>query len=44
MKYSKAVKQLKKENEQLAEALQPLTDAGLIKDENLDEITTLDEE
>ena len=45
MKFSKSVGQLTRENTQLAEALQPLIDAGLIKDENSDDnITTLDEE
>ena len=38
MKYSKVVQQLGGENSQLAGALKPLIDAGLIKDENLDEI------
>jgi len=35
-KYSKTVQQLVKENSNLAEALKPLIDSGLIKDENLD--------
>lgn len=35
MKYSKVVAQLKNENEQLVEAVQPLIDAGLIADQNL---------
>ncbi len=34
MKFSKVVETLKRENVQLAEALQPLVDAGLIKNEN----------
>lgn len=34
MKYSKVVQQLLKENSQLATSLQPLIDAGLIRDEN----------
>ena len=38
MKFSKVVKQLATENVGLVEALQPLIDAGLIKDENPDEI------
>lgn len=45
MKYSKSVQQLIRENEQLAAAAKPLIDAGLVKDENLDDnISTLDEE
>ncbi len=45
MKYSKSVQQLIRENEQLAEAQQPLIDAGLVEDQNPDDnITTLDEE
>lgn len=39
MKYSKVVKQLVKENTSLAEALAPLIDAGIVKDENPDEAT-----
>ena len=39
MKYSKTVQQLTKENSNLVTALQPLIDAGLIKDENLDMLT-----
>ena len=35
-KYSKTVQQLVKENTNLATALKPLIDSGLIKDENLD--------
>lgn len=34
MKFSKVVQQLNRENEQLGNALQPLIDRGLIKDEN----------
>ncbi len=37
MKYSKVVQQLGGENGKLVTALQPLIDAGLIKDENLDD-------
>lgn len=45
MKFSKSVQQLIRENQQLAEAVQPLIDAGIVKDENPDDnITTLDEE
>jgi len=44
MKFSKTTQQLKRENADLAESLQPLIDAGLIKDENPDDETTLDEE
>lgn len=36
MKYSKVVQQLKSENMQLADAIKPLIDAGLIKNENPD--------
>lgn len=36
MKYSKSVRQLNRENQQLAEAVQPLIEAGIIKDENPD--------
>lgn len=38
MKFSKSVQQLSRENVQLAEALQPLIEAGIIKDENPDNI------
>jgi capsid protein len=38
MKFSKVVQQLKTENGQLVEALQPLIDGGLIKDENADTV------
>ena len=34
MKYSKVTQQLGLENEQLVEALKPLLEAGIIKDEN----------
>jgi len=37
MKFSKSVQQLVRENEQLAAAVQPLIDAGIIKDENPEE-------
>ena len=43
MKYSKTVQQLVKENSKLVEALQPLIDAGLIKDENPEIIETMDD-
>jgi capsid protein len=36
MKYSKTVQQLVSENGQLVEALKPLIDAGIVKDENLE--------
>lgn len=36
MKYSKSVRQLIRENEQLAEAVQPLIRVGIVKDENPD--------
>lgn len=36
MKYSKVIQQLKTENEQLAKGLEPLIEAGLIKNENID--------
>lgn len=36
MKYSKSVRQLNRENEQLAEAIKPLIEAGIVKDENPD--------
>jgi len=36
MKYSKSVRQLIRENEQLAEAVQPLIKVGIVKDENPD--------
>ena len=39
MKYSKVAQQLTGENVKLVTALQPLLDAGLIKDENLDDST-----
>ena len=42
MKYSKSVRQLVSENEKLAEANQPLIDAGLTKNENM-EITEVEE-
>jgi lambda family phage portal protein len=35
-KFSKFIQQLERENSQLAEALQPLIDAGIVKDENPD--------
>ena len=38
MKFSKVSQQLRRENSNLVEALQPLIDAGLIKDENTDNI------
>jgi capsid protein len=34
MKYSKSVRQLIGENEQLSEAVQPLINVGIVKDEN----------
>lgn len=37
MKFSKSVQQLVRENEQLAAAMQPLIDAGIVKDENPDD-------
>jgi len=44
MKFSKSVQQLIRENEQLAEAVKPLIDAGIVKDENPDDNTNIDEE
>lgn len=38
MKFSKSVQQLIRENQQLAEAVQPLIDAGIVKDENPDTV------
>jgi lambda family phage portal protein len=38
MKFSKSVQQLARENEQLAAAMQPLIDAGIVKDENPDAV------
>lgn len=38
MKFSKSVQQLVRENEQLAAAMQPLIDAGIVKDENPDAV------
>ena len=38
MKFSKSVQQLIRENQQLAEAVQPLIDAGIVKDENPDAV------
>jgi lambda family phage portal protein len=37
MKFSKSVQQLVRENQQLAAAMQPLIDAGIVKDENPEE-------
>lgn len=42
MKFSKVTQQLGGENTQLVGALQPLIDAGLIKDENSDDVETMD--
>jgi capsid protein len=39
-KFSKVVQQLNRENAQLAEAIQPLIDAGIVKDENPDDTTS----
>jgi capsid protein len=44
MKFSKVSQQLARENEALAAAIQPLIDAGIVKDENPEDIDTLDEE
>lgn len=45
MKFSKSVQQLVRENEQLAAAMHPLIDAGIVKDENPDDnISNIDEE
>lgn len=40
MKYSKSVRQLVGENKQLAEAVQPLIDVGIVKDENPDDTSS----
>jgi len=39
MKYSKAIRTLKKENEQFVETQQPLIDAGLLADQNAPEVS-----
>ena len=44
MKFSKNVQQIFRENVQLAKAMQPLIDAGLIRNENPETIETMDEE
>lgn len=43
MKFSKSVQQLIRENQQLAEAVKPLIDAGIVKDENPDNDGTISE-
>ena len=44
MKFSKVVQQLARENEQLATAIMPLIQAGIVKDQNPDDNTPIDEE